>query len=100
MCNKVNWLYRGKLEDKDDTEFLCEGISCWNCGHTWVFDPIEWREEHIWEVVGEDEEPSEDGTWTENQLEFIKTGNFNGHDFEYWIKELADIDIGKKTEEL
>ena len=99
-CKTVNWIYWGKFDEQDDTEHLCEGITCWKCGHSWVFDPPFWREEKVWEVVGEDEEPEGDEAWTPKQQHFLKTGEHGGHDFLYWIRELAYLDKGKHFEEV
>lgn len=96
-CHRVNWVYWGKFDERDDTECVCEGITCWNCGHSWVFDSDFWKDEKVWEVV--DEDPG-DETWSPNQKHFLETGEFGGHDFLYWIRELANLDKGKRMEEV
>ena len=95
-CKKANWVYWGKLDEMDDTEFVCDGITCWNCGHSWVFQPVFWKEENVWEIVGEDEVPVGKEPWTPKQKHFIDTGEHDGKDFVHWIRQLANLDQGKQ----
>jgi hypothetical protein len=95
QCKLANWAYQGKFEEHDDTDYVCEGLVCWNCGHAWVFSPEFWREDKATSIISDEESDFEDVEET-----FIKTGEYGGHDFDYWIHEYAHLEKGKHLEEV